>query len=289
MKSICIKTNNSQIIDYLLDNLQTLNLSDVYISTSSFKIYSNIIAHYKGHNLDFFLNCISSIVTNAIIIFYEDIIIKNIIKNDFFYFNTSEQETIKAITLSSSITDSATYFYNYNCIFNSLIEYFSEHKSLILNGFVTFRLKSYISSLEDLVSCCVNKFIVNKEYEELIDILRLYISTKTSISKECAEVHLIYINNTKSILVDKEKKIISLPFNKDFKEKFVSDISFSNNDYIFNTLIEISPQKIHVHLVNSEIDEFINTLKLIFEDRIVFCYDCNICKIYKLNSQNLDF
>ena len=85
MKSICIKTNNSNIIDYLLENLQTLNLSDVYISTSSFKIYNNIITHYKGNNLTFFINCISSIVTNAIIIFYEETIIRKIIENEFFY------------------------------------------------------------------------------------------------------------------------------------------------------------------------------------------------------------
>ena len=288
MKSICIKTNNSNIIDYLLENLQTLNLSDVYISTSSFKIYNNIITHYKGNNLTFFINCISSIVTNAIIIFYEETIIRKIIENEFFYFSPSEQETIKALTLSSNITDSANYFYNYNCIFNSLEEYFSEHKTLILDGFVTFRLKNYISSLNDLVSCCVNKFIVNKEYEELIDVLRLYVHSRTSTISQFKEVHLIYINNSKSLLVDKYKKIISLS-PKSFRENFVSDISFSNNDYIFNTLIEISPPQIVIHLVNSEPDDFINTLKLIFETKIKFCYDCNICKIYKLNSQNLDF
>ena len=288
MKSICIKTNNSNIIDYLLENLQTLNLSDVYISTSSFKIYNNIITHYKGNNLTFFINCISSIVTNAIIIFYEETIIRKIIENEFFYFSPSEQETIKALTLSSNITDSANYFYNYNCIFNSLEEYFSEHKTLILDGFVTFRLKNYISSLTDLVSCCVNKFIVNKEYEELIDILRLYVHSRTCTINKFNQVHLIYINNSKSLLVDKYKKIISLS-PKSFRENFVSDISFSNNDYIFNTLIEISPPQIVIHLVNSEPDDFINTLKLIFETKIKFCYDCNICKIYKLNSQNLDF
>lgn len=288
MKSICIKTNNPQIIDYLLEDLENLNLSDVYVSNSSFKIYNNVIVHYTGNNLDFFINCISSIIANAIIIFYEDKLIKNIIESEFCYFNSSEKDTIKSLTLSSNISNTANYFYNYNCIFNSLSEYFSENKSLILNGFVAFRLKNYINSLEDMVSCCVNKFIINREYEELIDILKLYVNSRAASAMDFYEVHLIYINNKKSLLVDNSKKIISVS-SKAFKEKIVSDISFSNNDYVFNTLIDISPKKLNIHLVNSEIDDFINTLKQIFEDKISFCSDCSICEIYKLNSYNLDF
>lgn len=287
MKSICIKTNNHKIIDYLLEDLNTLNLSDVYISSSSFKIYSNVIAHYKGNNLDFFINCISSILANVIIIFYEEKLISRILNNEFFYFTVPEKETIKALALSSNISNTANYYYNYNCIFNELTNYLYENKSLILNGFVTFRLKNYIDSLEDLVSCSVNQFIINKEYQELIDILKLYINTKTP-SQEYNEIHLIYVNNKKAFLADKYKKQISTS-PKVYGEKIISDISFSSNDYIFNTLIDISPRKLNIHLVNSEPDDFINTLQLVFENKISFCTDCNICAIYKLSSYNIDF
>ncbi len=289
MKSICIKTNNSKIIDYLLEDLENLSLSDVYVSNTSFKVYNNIIIHYKGKDLVFFINCISSILANTIIVFYEQKLISNIIENEFFYFSNSEKETIKSLALSTNTSSTSNYCYNFNCIFNALFDYFSENKSLILNGFVSFRIKDYINSLEKLVSCCVNKFIINREYQELIDIIKLYINTRSSTSKEFFEVHLIYINNKKTLLVDSFKNLISTT-TKGFTEKIVSDISFSNNnENIFNTLIDISPNKLTIHLVNSEVDDFINTLKLIFEEKITFCTDCNICEIYKLNSYNLDF
>jgi len=48
----------------------------------------------------------------------------------------------------------------------------------------------------------------------------------------------------------------------------LSDISFSNNDYILNTLLSILPSKIIIHLQNNYIDEFINTLALIFENKV---------------------
>ena len=65
--------------------------------------------------------------------------------------------------------------------------------------------------------------------------------------------------------------------------KYLSDISFSENDFVLNTILNLLPQKIFLHLPKTDINqfEFINTLKLVFETRIVICNDCNICNLYK--------
>ena len=63
--------------------------------------------------------------------------------------------------------------------------------------------------------------------------------------------------------------------------KYLSDISFSNNDYVLNTLLNLIPKKIYIHLIDNNTDEFINTVKLIFENRVKICSDCSICKLYK--------
>ena len=55
----------------------------------------------------------------------------------------------------------------------------------------------------------------------------------------------------------------------------MSDISFSSNDYALNTLLNLVPKKIYIHLLDGESDEFINTIKLIFEDRVEFSSDYN--------------
>ena len=44
--------------------------------------------------------------------------------------------------------------------------------------------------------------------------------------------------------------------------------------------LNLLPKKIFVHIIDSE-DEFINSLKLIFENKLIICNDCNICNIYK--------
>ena len=66
-----------------------------------------------------------------------------------------------------------------------------------------------------------------------------------------------------------------------FPAKYLSDITFSSNDYTLNVLLSLLPKKIYIHLIDDKIDEFITTLILIFENRIDLCTECPICKIYK--------
>ena len=50
------------------------------------------------------------------------------------------------------------------------------------------------------------------------------------------------------------------------------------------TLLNILPKKLTIHLISNYEDEFINTLRLIFENRVSICSDCDICRVYRLTS-----
>jgi hypothetical protein len=84
-------------------------------------------------------------------------------------------------------------------------------------------------------------------------------------------VHLIY-NAGSPTLLDENKKIIKTDCNI-LNAKYLSDITFSDCDIALNTLLNLIPKKIYLHLIDNKIDEFITTLKLIFENRIVLCTD----------------
>ena len=62
----------------------------------------------------------------------------------------------------------------------------------------------------------------------------------------------------------------------------------TSNDYILNSLLTLLPKKIYIHLVDGYTDQFINTLKLVFENKVHLCTDCNICQLYKNSAKNLD-
>ena len=277
MKSFCIKTNNNAILEYLLDKLDYLELEEVKYSKNKFKIYSNIIAHYIGEKISFFDEKLSSIITDTILKFYKEKMIKKIINFDYFYFEEYEKKII--IQNCCEIIESSEYEQiskEKEYIHEAVLQYVIENKSMILEGFVNFRIKEYIKYLDSIVDIAVNKYIIEKEYNEFISLLRMYINSKKSNIKN---LHLIYGKSELTIL-DENKNIVPL-CKEIYNAKFLSDIIFSENDYALNTLLTLLPQRIEIHLLDSE-DEFIKTVKLIFEDRVYICRECNICRTYKM-------
>lgn len=283
MKSICIKTNNENLLDYLLNELDYIEVKPVAISKNQFKNYKNIIIHYSGTDNKKFVHEVSCILSCLVIDELEESFLKMILLKNYFYFNSTEMKHILELCYEIFSDDFNTYFdKKHNLLIDSFENYLITNKSIILTGFINFRIKNYMTILEDVVDEAVNSFVVEKEYLEFISLLKMYVNSQNS---NCDVVHLIY-NKNNSTLLDKDKNQINVS-DDIFKAKYLSDISFSSNDYALNTLLTLVPKKIHIHLIDNCIDEFIHTISLIFENRIEICTDCSICKIYKNNPINL--
>ena len=274
MKSICLKTNNEEAINFIIRSLEK-NFDDIVISSNKFKIFNNVIVHYRGDNEKEFLIKISNLVASLIEIFYEPKILDKIIDENYFYFEDYEKEVILRICEKIIEIQESDLAYKKEILKGLVFDYFLENKIMILDGFINFRTKPYLEVLDYVVDISVNKFLIEKEYNEFIDILKLYVSMSPFNSPV---VHLIYCNG-ESILLDNDKNII--PIKKDLlNAKYLSDITFSANDYSLNTLLNINPKKLVIHLVDKKEDEFINTLKIIFDTRVQICNECKICSLY---------
>lgn len=299
MISLCIKNNNSKIINYLMDNIANIKLCNIYFSTQKFSKYYNVIIHYVGNSSPAFYNEISTVICNCIIKLYEPQIVRNILHSNYFYFDNLDTDVIEnncnnilkndstnseypLFANSASVNLDYDYDDRKKVLWTAVLKYITAHKSLVLDGFILFRAKEYLKYIDSAVDYSVNQFVIDKEYFDFINLLKLYVDTKCPLIDL---VHLIYINND-SILLDKDKNVIAtIKDNLDLN--YLSDISFSYNDYALNTLLSLLPRKIVIHLISKE-DEFINTLKIVFDKRIEICTDCNICKTYKLlNSSNV--
>lgn len=279
MKSLCIKTNNSDLLKYLLNELKELEIDNVCFSLRQFKHYKNIIIHYTGENETLFLEKISSILSLLVIDELEENFINKIILEYYFYFDCNERKDILNLCFDIMSNDFSDIFdKKFKLLYNVFYNFLLDNKSLYLQGFTNFRLKSYFKVLDDIVAEAVNCFVVEKEYLEFVSLLKLYINSQDS---SCNLVHLIYTSNEEeSILLDENKEIINISHDN-LNAKYLSDISFSANDYTLNTLLTILPKEIYIHLIDDYIDDFINTLITIFENRVHLCTDCNICNLYR--------
>lgn len=259
MNSFCIKTNNNDILDYLLKRIKEINFEELIYSKNKFEIYENVIIHYQGKDNEKFLNFLSELITEVVLEFYEEKLIKQILNYNYFYFNEYERIEILKACIEIMEDDEKD---RLKIIEKAAYEYLKENKSMILEGFVYFRLKEYVSYLDNIIDIAVNQFIIDREYTEFINLLRIYVNSKPA---ECDVLHLVYVNG-ESIILDDNENIVSVSDNI-LNAKYLSDISFSSNDFALNTLLTMLPERIEIHLIGIE-DEFINTIKLIFENRV---------------------
>ena len=283
MKSICIKTNNETLLTYLLNELYACNLQNVCFSQNQFKHYNNIIIHYAGSHIDNFLHDISDILSYLVIDELEEFFLKDSISQNYFYFDAIERKKILDNCFDICTDDFTNYFNKkFSYLTKQFYLYLKENKSIVLTGFIYFRLKGYFSMLDEIVDEAVNQFIIEKEYLEFVSLLKLYINSQASQSDK---IHLVYFKDS-FILLDKDMNSIDI-HEYLLDAKYLSDITFSNNDYLLNTLLSLLPKKIYIHLIENRIDEFLNTLILIFENRIELCNDCPICNLYKNTKKDI--
>ena len=144
MKSIAIKTNNPQTIEYLKNNLQKINLKDVSFSCKDFKHFTNIIVHYKGNNYEEFQKELATILSFLVIYEFEEDFLKKIILKDFFYFSKQERNVILENCFDIIIDSSSIMKNKFRILFMKFLEYLTENNKLYLNGFINFRLCSYM-------------------------------------------------------------------------------------------------------------------------------------------------
>lgn len=286
MNSLCIKTNDDKILEYLKNEFSEFNMQNVFYSCNEFKLYKNIIIHYKGIDKELFYTKIATILSYLVIDYFENSIIKNIILSNYFYFDNSEIPQIQNFC-TNNLEETEFSLTNREIeLFDAFYDYITTHKSIIISGFINFRLYNYRNLLENLVDLSVNEFIIEREYFEFISLVKLYVNSQIS---SYGTIHLICIDS-EILLLDENLQVIDID-KKLLNAKYLSDVSFSNNDYILNTLLNLLPNKIFIHMISSSPElDFINTLKLIFESRIEICSDCNICSLYKnlKNKKNVD-
>ena len=110
MRSLCIKTNDSNLLDYLLNELKNIDLQNICFSENEFKVYKNIIIHYSGKDESLFLSKISSILSFLVIDELEETLLKRFIFQNYFYFDSIERNKILTLCFDIMTDDFSDFF-----------------------------------------------------------------------------------------------------------------------------------------------------------------------------------
>lgn len=303
MQFLCIGVNDSAepMKDHLNKELKVLDkynigyrVNIVVDSESS----TSLICNVDGENAlldkhsqvcNELMLCISNALADYIIKEYEEKLILRIINSNYCYFTSGEKKEILSLTYSiinnqdKNFLNSLFQIRRRNIIVRKLMEYFEYCDTVIVDGFVNFRLKDYIKDLEELVDKAVDDFLMEREYKEFIRLLRYFVDIQ---EPKFNIIHIVVGYDNKYILLDEDKREIT----NECIQEFMNDIpggEINYDDLLVSSLITMAPRKIIIHGSKSfRNKELLETIKNVFWGKVGICTECNLCVVNVVRSEN---
>lgn len=159
MKSICIKTISEEKINYMIELIEKVPIN-IYMSNYRFKTYDNLIIHYPfEENIEEFYDFVSIIIKKCIENFYEEEFINKNVEKNYFYLSSIERKYISEITKKVLELPDEKIGYKNDILKNLIKNYIKENKSIIIEGFVNFRIKEYKELLDRIVEVSVFSYL----------------------------------------------------------------------------------------------------------------------------------
>ena len=222
----------------------------------------------------------ADIIADFIISEYENKVLFKIINQNYFYFQDSARKKIFEQALdykrihSENILEKILYKKRMKIISEKIKEYILSDDKLIIDGFVNFRLGEYKQELEEIIDKAVEKYMLEKEYNEFIKLLKYFIE----IQPPKEELVHIVLTNEDHLLYDRRKKEITDKYAKDFAAAKSENI-INHDDMLISSLIMLAPKAIILHN-QKEVgkEELCTTIKKVFENKVKSCEGCAFCR-----------
>jgi putative sporulation protein YtxC len=155
---------------------------------------------------------------------------------------------------------------------NTIASYLAEDPFMHVEGFLRFRAESYVEELRDTVSYAVDEWMMERQYQEFISLLKYFVYIQEA---KIPAAHVVHHGNHDFTLLDETMMAIDTKQMDQFVVELI-DKDINYEDVIVSTLISVSPGKLFVHTRTPE-QQVIKTILTIFEGRAELCTNCQVC------------
>ncbi|MBV7272789.1 putative sporulation protein YtxC [Clostridiaceae bacterium UIB06] len=289
--TVVYNNNREDVIDEIGDVREyfkhkkiNIGISESIVCNAHFvKIYSDEEINDKLLNM--FNIHMANILYNMVIDEFYKKDMLNFLSDTYFFLKFDEIKEIRQNSLEvlrgeeRIIDENSIYCMNKkNAVIDKIVECINENKEININGFITFRMKELKENLESIIDKVVEKYMVEKEYNEFIKLLKYFVEVQES---KIGHINLIIDNNGEYFIQDENGKNITEELFSDLSDLRYKETT-NMEDILISVLITNSPEKITIHCAeNCRNNELIETIKKVFTDRVNFCDECNVCKEIK--------
>lgn len=136
----------------------------------------------------------------------------------------------------------------------SLLEYFTQNEHLLLEGFISFRMKEQLLQWERCILCAADELVINAEYMELMRVLAAFIQLRAPRSSEVCVI--LNPDGSCTFTDDNEVRI---------------DYEKCTDDGIMSVLVGLAPKRITVYdLSGGKSRDIAQNLIRVFDGRVKF-------------------
>lgn len=243
------------------------NIIEGELSFRNYERIKNLLKHY-----------VAQILAETIVLQEEKTLIHKIIERNYNYLNEEERGIVYDNTFKM-LKNNNGLFAGFSCnerreqILSKLLEYLDNHHELVVEGFINFRLKDYKEQLIQVVDKAVDDLMMELEYKEFIRVLRYFVEVQ---EPKVEEVHVVMSNSGTFKILDSVGKTINNQYLENFATQSADEINYE--DLLITALITIAPYNVMLHCANpAKARDVMETIKNIFDGRVVICPGCDIC------------
>lgn len=223
----------------------------------------------------------SNILYNVVIDEFSEKEMQSFLSDTYFFLKYDEIKDVKKLSMEALKSEGAilneymVYFRNRkNSIIQKIMECLEENKEINIKGFLTFRMKELVEDLESIIDKVVESYMVEKEYNEFINLLKYFVELQDS---KIDKINILIQKDGTYLVEDGDGRNIMNTFFSDLSEaKFTGTVNIE--DMLISGLITNSPGKVTIHGAENCLNkEIIDTISKVFEGRAEVCSGCDMC------------
>ena len=221
---------------------------------------------------------VASGLSHVIIDEYERVLVQRLIDDNYGYLSARDREALRRkVTLRLNgggppglRLGLAERNRRKSRVWAKLAEYLERENEIVLEGFITFRLKEYLEDLFDAVEKTAEDYLTEREYREFLKLLRHFMGRQKN---PATEVHVVRDGASYQVLDDKMAPVRGEVGR--FLEKPPRGIDLGADDLIVSAVVTLAPVKVVWHGPKGDSPCF-DLLRDLFEEGMTVCPGCRL-------------
>ncbi|HPU01519.1 MAG: hypothetical protein GX890_06920 [Firmicutes bacterium] len=231
-----------------------------------------------GSSRQALVKAVASLVSHYLV---EDLVVhllRDLIRFHYFYFSKEEREEILAIACRkfNSVKLKLRRELHRDFIEKSILSYLKgPHDHLNIEGFYNFRLHECRRELCRVIEEAIETYLADREYREFIRLLKYFLSLQ---QPKIELIHLTADQKGRVRITDHRFRQVH-PGEWDEFDLADFDNESDYEDILVSMLVSVAPRRIMLHRsVAQRYPRAVESLRRIFEHRLIDCEDCSRCR-----------